>query len=147
MLHAVFYGVIDVFARVGLQEFPDFAVRVERLWITSFYLIEQVRDDAVFTDIVRNILFGIISTHGCPVVDVFFKYVTDYIRVYVLPCGGNACVQVPFVLVKEAEYLLKGLIWYFGVFIFMLYMVHIKQAAVEVRHNADFFGNFWSSFT
>lgn len=111
-----------------------------------FYLIEQIGDDAIFTDVVRDVLFGVICPHGCTVVDVFFKYVPNNIGVYVFACNGNTCIQVLFILIKESEYLLKCLISYLNIDIVLLYMVGIKQAAVEVRHNADFANEFLGSF-
>ncbi|MDR4498507.1 MAG: hypothetical protein MRK02_11400 [Candidatus Scalindua sp.] len=96
------------------------------------------RDDGVFADIIRYILFGIVRTHGCAVIDIFFKNVSYDIRINITSCRFNSCIKVPVPLAKEVEYPFEGVVPDLNLFKLPFQYVDVKKAAIKIGNITDF---------
>ena len=127
-------GRVDIAIRILPQQIPD--GRAAGVFKRNLALgargIKDKRKDCILTDVLGNILLGVIRPHLF-LVDVFFKDVAEDIRINFVVGAQRAFVQMPLVLVKVVEDALEGLVGNgdvlavaLGLFEFML----IEQAAV-----------------
>ncbi len=137
-------GGFNFFAQEGLQAFifGDEVVGVgQRIGLDGIDLIEDERQNGIFGDVARDVFFGVVGAHLL-VIDILLEDVAEHVGVDFFVVSKRAVVQVPLVLVEEGEKFLEGGVGDLNsVAVFFLDAVRKEQAAVEVRHVAEQFGD------
>ena len=103
--------------------------------------VEEKRENRVLTDVVGDILLGVVGAHLL-LVNVFLEDKAKDSRIDFFVRAQRALIEVPLPIVKVIEDRLKGFIRNldglavaFGFFQF----VYVKQAAVKIRNTAEQF--------
>ena len=101
--------VILIAAR--FQHGPHFGVFPERLGVVAFHFIKQPRHNAIFADLLGDILFGVIGAHSRAVIDVLLKNITDDVGIDVSAARRDAGIEMPVVIIEEIEDAFEGLVF------------------------------------
>lgn len=95
-------------AEQALEVLPYCPVGLKGFLIHLLRGIHQEWQNGVTTNVLCDILFGVISSHLGTVVDVLLEDIAQHVRVDVLAAGCQAVVQVPVPLVEEGKKTLES---------------------------------------
>ena len=135
---AVFYRVINVGVAAVLQISPYEAIRFQDSRASFRRFVKKERQNTVLSDVVGDVLFGIIRPHFGAVIDVFFKDVSDHVRVDVASVAVIGGIQVPLPFIEEGENILKRFVIDLDVIVFSFQFMDIEETAVQIRNFTEF---------
>src|SRR5574344_597830 len=100
------------------------------------HLIEKERQNAVATDILRDVFFRVVSTHLGTVVDVLLKDVAQYIWVDVFTRSFDTSIKMPAPLIEKIKQTFECFIGNVNILVVLLQLMLVEHATIQIRDSA-----------